>query len=145
MVAESSKHQNELDELIKNTKGFQNVQHFDPHLTRILITELIWGKGYLKPENARAIRIILELENELRSALDSIKLQPENESFPQITGRLITFSFVFSVVKKWSQSQAKDFTKRSLTIHHQPSALCSSLVWPCSLFQLPLTLPQFVF
>ncbi len=106
-MAESSKHQNELDELINNTPGLQNVQPFDPHLARILITELIWGKGYLKPENARAIRIILELESEFRNALESMKLQPESESFPQISGRLIILSFVFSVVKNGAQAKQR--------------------------------------
>ena len=88
MVAESCKHQSELDELV-NTAGLQNVQPFDPHLARILITELLWGKGYLKPENARAIRIILELENDLRQALDSMNSQEENDSVHQVSGRLI--------------------------------------------------------
>ena len=105
MVAESCKHQIELDELVNNTAGLQNVQPFDPHLARILITELLWGKGYLKPENARAIRIILELENDLRQALDSMTSQEENDSVHQVSGRLIqSVLFCIFSIKKWSLS-----------------------------------------
>lgn len=53
------------------------------------MTELLWGKGYLKPENARAIRIILELESELRCALENMKSQPE--TVHPVSGRLINF------------------------------------------------------
>ena len=145
MVAESCKHQSELDELV-NTAGLQNVQPFDPHLARILITELLWGKGYLKPENARAIRIILELENDLRQALDSMNSQEENDSVHQVSGRLIHFVLfcIFSSFKTWSLSRARDFTRRSTTVHPLPFAPCSFLVLQCSPFRLLHILPQFI-
>lgn len=129
MVAESCKHQSALDELINNTAGFKNVQPFDPHLARILITELIWGKGYLKPENARAIRIILELESDLRQALENPNSQEENESVHQISGRLTKFLFCIFSFEIWSLTQTKDLTRRSL--HLLPYAPCSSSALQC--------------
>lgn len=131
MVAESCKHQSALDELINNTAGFQNVKPFDPHLARILITELIWGKGYLKPINARAIRIILELESDLRQALDSLNSQEENDSVQQISGRLTKSLFCIFSHEIWSLTQTKDFTRRTTTIHLLPYAPCSSSVLQC--------------
>ncbi|XP_032780727.1 28S rRNA (cytosine-C(5))-methyltransferase [Daphnia magna] len=117
LVAESCKHQSALDELINNTAGFQNVKPFDPHLARILITELIWGKGYLKPINARAIRIILELESDLRQALDSLNSQEENDSVQQISApRYVRVNTLVSTTEKicnqltgegWKQVRSK--------------------------------------
>ncbi|KAI9555146.1 hypothetical protein GHT06_017661 [Daphnia sinensis] len=117
LVAESCKHQSALDELINNTAAFQNVKPFDPHLARILITELIWGKGYLKPINARAIRIILELESDLRQALDSLNSQEENDSMQQISApRYVRVNTLVSTTEKvcnqligegWKQVRSK--------------------------------------
>lgn len=94
-MAESCKHQNELDTLIKKVTESENVHPIDPYLARILITELLWGKGYLKPEHARAIRIILELESDLRSTLASMQFHPDNIS--PISGRLINIFFSFQL------------------------------------------------
>ncbi|XP_046437723.1 28S rRNA (cytosine-C(5))-methyltransferase-like [Daphnia pulex] len=120
LVAESCKHQIELDELVNNTAGLQNVQPFDPHLARILITELLWGKGYLKPENARAIRIILELENDLRQALDGMNSQEDKDSIHQISApRYVRVNTLVSTTEKvctkliaegWKQVKSKKKT-----------------------------------
>lgn len=69
LVAESCKHQDTLERLIESTEGLKSV---DRHLAKVLITELLWGKGYLKPQNARAIQTILGLENLLRQTLQGV-------------------------------------------------------------------------
>jgi len=58
-----------IEELISSSGLLEQQPIVDPHLSRILVTELLFGKGYLKPENARPIRTILNLETNLRDAL----------------------------------------------------------------------------
>ena len=59
-----------MEGLIGETNLGERQPAVDLHLAKVLITELLWGKQTLKPENARAIKIILELEADLRHRLD---------------------------------------------------------------------------
>jgi len=79
LLAECLKHQALIEDLI-NSSGLRDEQPVvDPHLARILITELLWGKGYLKPENARPIKTILNFESNLRDALKKKDYNPVDE------------------------------------------------------------------
>ena len=94
-----------IEELISSSGLSEQQPATDAHLTRILITELLWGKGYLKPENARPIKAILNLESNLRDALKKKDYNPVDE----IQGRscYIHFSFIIcsSHLKSWSRNQ----------------------------------------
>lgn len=72
LVAETCKHRDVLEQLLAGSSEL-SASGIDPHLSKILITELIWGRGYLKPENARAIHTILGIESQLRSSLKGLQ------------------------------------------------------------------------
>ncbi|XP_011300934.1 probable 28S rRNA (cytosine-C(5))-methyltransferase [Fopius arisanus] len=59
-----------LNEIIRKTQLLFKEPRFDPWLARVLITELIWGKGVLKNES-KPIQTILTYENEIRQHLQS--------------------------------------------------------------------------
>lgn len=71
LVAESCKHKAVLDKLFSTVPGLKGNSYEAEFVTRVLVTELLWGKGYLKPENAKAIRSVLQLEQDLRRAVQS--------------------------------------------------------------------------
>ena len=87
LLAESLKHQHTIEELITSSGLKDHQPIIDPYLSKILIAELLWGKGYLRPENARPIRAILNIENCLRNALKGIDSNPIDE----IEGRNLFF------------------------------------------------------
>jgi len=68
-----------IEELISSSGLREQQPAADPYLSRILVTELLWGKGYLKPENARAIKTILNVESNLRDALNKKDYSPVDE------------------------------------------------------------------
>ena len=52
LCAETCKNQTAIDEFIRNNDGLNaDPPTVDKYLAKVLITELVFGKGYLKPEN----------------------------------------------------------------------------------------------
>lgn len=51
MVAEATKHKDDLDYLIRKSKILEKESRLDPWLCRVLITELLWGKRRLLGES----------------------------------------------------------------------------------------------
>jgi len=137
LCAEACKHQNALDEFIRNTAGLNaDPPTVDPHLAKVLITELVFGKGYLKPENARAIRIILELESQLKNSLLGLQSNSADESKhpPGRRQKLIFFFLFFMYIysaKSWLR-EIKSNGKPTQIKHLLSSAPYSCLVLPCS-------------
>lgn len=75
--------------MLKLTRGLnENPPIVEHHLAKIFLTELLWGKGYLKPENAQPIRKILELESDIRKHFTRVNSQQDNGTEEPVTGRL---------------------------------------------------------
>jgi len=104
LLAECLKRQPLIEELISSSGLREQQPTADPYLSRILVTELLWGKGYLKPENARAIKTILNVESNLRDALNKKDYSPVDE----IQGRCYYIHFSFTIcssrLKSWSRN-----------------------------------------
>jgi len=94
-VAESVKHQHALEELVNKTKLNQVQPPIDVHLAKILITELLWGKGYLKPDQARPIKLILSYASDLKKYLN--EKTSIDESCP-LQGVYLISLFIFAVL-----------------------------------------------
>lgn len=92
------KHENTLERLIERT-GLKELQPpVDSHLLKVLVTELLWGKGYLKPENARAIKIVLNVKQELESFSKDADSGGIDNGGSEISGKEIDsyYTFFFS-------------------------------------------------
>ena len=93
LVAECCKHRQILERLVNETIGLLD-SGVDLMLLKVLVTELLFGKKYLKPEGAKAIRVVLERESELRRSLET--LTKDSASDPQAVefqGNQISFLF----------------------------------------------------
>lgn len=92
----------QLDQLIRRTKILVNEPRLDAWLTRVLITELLWGKKRLSSE-CKPVKTVLNYENILREELNSIKEfeSPGNELKRGIKQfyhfKIILISFFFLV------------------------------------------------
>lgn len=97
LVAESCKHRKVLEELLKITPGLSEEPPLvDSNLAKIFITELLWGKGYLKPDNAQPIKKILDLEKDIRKHFNRLNSQQDSGTEDPITGRLPLNHFLLS-------------------------------------------------
>ena len=65
------RHGDQLNQLIRKTKILFKEQRLDPWLTRVLITELLWGKQCLNSE-CKPIQTVLSYEKELREEVKNI-------------------------------------------------------------------------
>lgn len=65
------RHGDQLNQLIRKTQILFKEQRLDPWLTRVLITELIWGKQCLKSES-KPIQTVISYEKELREEMKNI-------------------------------------------------------------------------
>lgn len=65
------RHGDQLNQLIRKTQILFKEQRLDPWLTRVLITELIWGKQCLKSES-KPIQTVLSYQKELREEMKNI-------------------------------------------------------------------------
>ena len=133
LCAETCKNQTAIDEFIRNNDGLNaDPPTVDKYLAKVLITELVFGKGYLKPENARAIRIILELESQLRNSLLGMKSNSTDESKhpPGRNKKLIFFFLYIYSVKSWLREikSKRDSIGKIKAAHHLSSALYFFLV-----------------
>ncbi len=94
-MAETCKHRDVLEQLLAGSSELSD-SGLDPHLCKILITELIWGRGYLKPENARAIHTILGIESQLRTSLKGLmSFRPEQPLDFQGTNLILITFYLF--------------------------------------------------
>ena len=71
LVLNTVRHGDQLNQLIRKTQILFKEQRLDPWLTRVLITELIWGKQSLKSES-KPVQTILSYEKELREEVKNI-------------------------------------------------------------------------
>lgn len=83
------RHGDQLNQLIRKTQILFKEQRLDPWLTRVLITELIWGKQCLKSES-KPIQTVLSYENSLREEMKNIT---EDVDFPKKGNSNNTFPF----------------------------------------------------
>lgn len=86
LVAECCKHREVLERLVNETAGLLD-GGIDPHLAKVLVTELVWGKGYLKPEGAKAIRTVLALEGQLKRSLETMTSTTADPDAVQFKGK----------------------------------------------------------
>ncbi|XP_063975530.1 28S rRNA (cytosine-C(5))-methyltransferase [Diachasmimorpha longicaudata] len=70
-----------LNEIIRKSQILFKEPRFDPWLARVLITELIWGKGVLKNES-KPVQTILTYEQEIRQHLQDQGPEPP-EKWPK--------------------------------------------------------------
>jgi hypothetical protein len=64
----------------------------DHHLAKVLITELLWGKGVLKPDNARPIKLVLNSSTVLKHYLQEKDAISDNK-LTAVKGRLCNLLF----------------------------------------------------
>lgn len=96
------RHGDQLNQLIRKTQILFKEQRLDPWLTRVLITELLWGKQCLKSES-KPIQTVLSYEKELR---EEVKNLTEDVDPPETRkGNFIhTFFLIYSCRKLASES-----------------------------------------
>ncbi|CAB4055633.1 NSUN5 [Lepeophtheirus salmonis] len=66
LVTECVAKRDEITELLKKSKLFEEEPRFNKNLASILITELIWGKGKL-PATSRPLEIMLKRQKQLKA------------------------------------------------------------------------------
>ena len=110
----------------------------DHHLAKVLITELLWGKGVLKPDNARPIKLVLNSSSVLKHYLQEKDASSDNK-LTAVKGRLCNLLFFFicsSLIMDSGENQNKGFYQ---TEYHNPnSALCKLFIYSLFMFTLPI-------
>jgi hypothetical protein len=72
-VTNALQHSKELDDMFKFIKSkYKGDLNFDEHKVCILITELIWGRGYLPDKDHDILNFIKEYQENLFAMKDSL-------------------------------------------------------------------------
>lgn len=71
-------HEQQLEEIIKKTEIFQREKFLNPWLGRVLISELLFGRGQLIGQS-KPVQCVLSYQEALEQALESAEAKPKEQ------------------------------------------------------------------
>lgn len=72
MVTKALRHSAELDKMFMFIKNkYKGQAHFDEHKVCVLITELLWGKGYLPNKDHDILKLLNQYQEDLQTMANS--------------------------------------------------------------------------
>nr|ACO12754.1 methyltransferase NSUN5 [Lepeophtheirus salmonis] len=94
LVTECVAKRDEITELLKKSKLFEEEPRFNKNLASILITELIWGKGKL-PATSRPLEIMLKRQKQLKALSKELCFSQKVKIVKPRWARVNTFKISF--------------------------------------------------
>jgi 25S rRNA (cytosine2278-C5)-methyltransferase len=90
--------QNILDQVLEQTKIFENEPRLNPWMGKFLIGELLFGRGQLSG-NSKPVECVLSYEDKLRDALTEADGEISTEKFEYKGNKCVFFSFLNLQIK----------------------------------------------